>query len=47
MIGPGFTKEERESFTQLLDSGFTDSFRHFYPDKELAYTFWTYMMGCR
>ena len=35
---PGFSDEEREKFTQLLDSGFTDTFRHFYPDKEGEYT---------
>ncbi|XP_023340356.1 uncharacterized protein LOC111710485 [Eurytemora carolleeae] len=43
----GFTKEEREGFTTLLDKGFVDTFRHFYPDETEAYTFWTYMMGCR
>ena len=43
----GFTKEERESFTKLLEAGFIDSFRHFYPAKEQAYTFWTYVMNCR
>ena len=41
----GFTKEERDGFTELLASGFTDTFRHFYPKKEKAYTFWTYMMN--
>ncbi|KAF2355978.1 AP endonuclease 1 [Trinorchestia longiramus] len=43
----GFTKEERDSFSTLLSAGFVDSFRHFYPDKTGAYTFWTYMMHCR
>jgi len=43
----GFTQEERDGFTELLEAGFEDSFRHFYPDKVDAYTFWTYMMGCR
>jgi len=43
----GFTQEERDGFTELLGAGFEDSFRHFYPDKTDAYTFWTYMMGCR
>ena len=43
----GFTKEERDGFTELIASGFTDTFRHFYPKKEKAYTFWTYMMNCR
>jgi len=43
----GFTKEERDGCTELMDSGFADTFRHFYPKKEKAYTFWTYMMNCR
>uniref|UniRef100_A0A224YT87 DNA repair nuclease/redox regulator APEX1 n=1 Tax=Rhipicephalus zambeziensis TaxID=60191 RepID=A0A224YT87_9ACAR len=43
----GFTQEERDGFTTLLDSGFVDSFRHLYPDKKGAYTFWTYMMNAR
>jgi len=43
----GFTKEEREGFSTLLDTGFTDMFRHFYPDEKDKYTFWTYMMNCR
>nr|XP_053644416.1 DNA-(apurinic or apyrimidinic site) endonuclease-like isoform X2 [Cherax quadricarinatus] len=43
----GFTKEERDSFTDLLSAGFVDSFRHLYPDATAKYTFWTYMMNCR
>ena len=43
----GFTKEERDGFSELLSAGFLDSYREFYPDKEHAYTFWTYMMNCR
>ncbi|KAH6930783.1 hypothetical protein HPB50_018391 [Hyalomma asiaticum] len=43
----GFTQEERDGFTALLDSGFVDSFRHLYPDKKGAYTFWTCMMNAR
>lgn len=43
----GFTKEERESFDTLLSEGFVDTYRHFYPDVEKKYTFWTYMMGAR
>ena len=43
----GFTKEEREKFTKLLDSGFIDSYRHFYPHKTDAYTWWSYMGGAR
>lgn len=43
----GFTDEERGKFTELLTGGFTDSFRYLYPDKENAYTWWSYMMGAR
>lgn len=43
----GFTKEERYKLTQLLNSGFTDSFRYLYPDKEDAYTWWSYMFSAR
>lgn len=43
----GFTQEERDGFTALLDAGFLDSFRHLYPKAEKAYTFWTYMMNAR
>ena len=43
----GFTDEERNKMTQLLDAGFTDSFRHIYPDKEEQYTWWSYMGHAR
>ncbi len=43
----GFTDEERTCMTQLLDSGFTDSFRHLYPDLEGAYSWWSYRMRAR
>ena len=43
----GFTDEEREKFTELLNEGFTDSFRMLYPDKEGAYTWWSYRFGAR
>lgn len=43
----GFTQEERDGFTELLEAGFVDTYRHFNPDEKDAYTFWTYMMGCR
>lgn len=43
----GFTDEERAKMTKLLDSGFTDSFRYLYPDKENCYTWWSYMMKAR
>ncbi len=43
----GFTEEEREKMTVLLNNGFIDSFRYFYPDKEDAYTWWSYMGKAR
>lgn len=43
----GFSDEERASFTELLGAGFTDSFRHFYPDKTGAYSWWSYRGGAR
>lgn len=43
----GFTDEERAKFTELLASGFTDSFRLLYPDKEGAYSWWSYMFKAR
>ncbi|XP_017023960.1 recombination repair protein 1 isoform X2 [Drosophila kikkawai] len=43
----GFTKEERDKMTELLDLGFVDTFRHLYPDQKGAYTFWTYMSNAR
>jgi len=43
----GFTDEEREKFTVLLKSGFVDSFRHLYPDRKGAYTWWSYMGNAR
>ena len=43
----GFTDEERDCFTKLLDSGFTDTFRHLYPDVTGAYTWWSYMFNSR
>ncbi len=43
----GFSDEEREKFTQFLQSGFIDTYRYFYPDKEGAYTWWTYMFNAR
>ncbi len=43
----GFTDEERGKLGELLESGFCDSFRHFYPDKEGAYTWWSYMYNAR
>ena len=43
----GFTDEEREKISELLDAGFTDSYRYLYPDKENAYTWWSYMGHAR
>ena len=43
----GFTDEERGKMTCLLESGFTDTFRKLYPDKENAYTWWSYMGHAR
>ena len=43
----GFTDEEREKISNLLESGFTDSYRKLYPDKENAYTWWSYMGNAR
>lgn len=43
----GFTDEEREKFTVLLDSGYTDTFRYLYPDKEGAYSWWSYRFRAR
>ena len=42
----GFTDEERAKFTELLDSGFIDTFRYKYPDKEV-YSWWSYMFKAR
>ena len=43
----GFTDEEREKMTNLLNSGFIDTFRYKYPDTEGAYTWWSYMFHAR
>ena len=43
----GFTPQEREKMSALLDSGFVDSFRHLYPDKTGAYSWWSYRGGAR
>lgn len=43
----GFTYEEREKFTELLDSGFIDTYRYFNPEKSDAYTWWSYMRNVR
>lgn len=43
----GFTDEERAKMTELLDSGFVDSFRYFYPDAEGIYSWWSYRFQAR
>lgn len=43
----GFTDEEREKFSQLLEKGFVDTFRYFYPDKTEAYSWWSYRFHAR
>lgn len=43
----GFTDEEREKMTELLKSGFTDSFRYLYPNKTECYSWWSYMGQAR
>ncbi len=43
----GFTDEERDKMTELLNAGFTDTFRYLYPDKTEAYTWWSYMFKAR
>ncbi|MCI6726793.1 MAG: exodeoxyribonuclease III [Bacteroidales bacterium] len=43
----GFTDEEREGFQQLLDAGFVDTFRHFYPDQTDIYSWWSYRFRAR
>lgn len=43
----GFTDEEREKFSTLLEAGFLDTFRYFYPDLEESYSWWSYMFHAR
>ena len=43
----GFTVEERGKMTELLDAGFIDTFRHFYPEQTDAYSWWSYMPKVR
>jgi exodeoxyribonuclease-3 len=44
---PGFSDQEREKFTNLLDAGFTDTFRRMYPDAVDAYSWWSYRAAAR
>ena len=46
-MNPGFSDEERAKMTQLLESGFTDTFRYLYPDKTGAYSWWSYRFNAR
>ena len=43
----GFSYEERGKFTELLNAGFTDSFRYLYPERENAYSWWSYRAAAR
>ncbi|MBT9138658.1 MAG: Exodeoxyribonuclease [Syntrophomonadaceae bacterium] len=43
----GFTDEKRAKLSRLLDAGYTDTYRHFYPGQTNAYTWWSYMMKAR
>ncbi|MCF0192066.1 MAG: exodeoxyribonuclease III [Prevotella sp.] len=43
----GFTDEERQKFTEMLAAGFTDTFRHFYPEQEQIYSWWSYRFKSR
>jgi exodeoxyribonuclease-3 len=44
---PGFSDQERAKFNRLLEAGFTDTFRHLYPDQTGAYTWWSYRSNAR
>ena len=46
-LNPGFSDEEREKFTELLDAGFIDTFRSLYPDRTDAYSWWSYRAAAR
>ena len=46
-MNAGFSDEERACMTRLLENGFVDTFRHFYPDKTEAYSWWSYIGGAR
>ncbi len=46
-MNAGFTDQEREKFTTLLEAGFTDTFRSLYPDLEGAYSWWSYRFHAR
>lgn len=46
-MNAGFTDEEREKMTQMLSSGFIDTFRYFYPEKKEIYSWWSYRFKAR
>lgn len=46
-MNAGFTDQERGKFQQLLDAGFVDTFRHFYPTQEGIYSWWSYRFKAR
>ncbi len=46
-FNPGFSDEERGKFSELLDAGFTDTFRHLYPEQRDAYSWWSYRAAAR
>ena len=46
-MNAGFTDQEREKMTSLLNAGFIDTFRHFYPDKKDIYSWWSYRFKAR
>ena len=46
-LNAGFSDEERACMTRLLENGFVDTFRHFYPDTTGAYSWWSYIGGAR
>ena len=43
----GFTDEERNCFTRVLENGYIDTFRHFYPDMKDIYSWWSYRFSAR
>lgn len=46
-FSPGFSDQEREGFSNIVAAGFTDTFRHFHPEKTEAYSWWSYRGGAR
>ena len=46
-MNAGFTDQERECFTRMLENGYIDSFRYFYPDEKDKYSWWSFMFKAR